>query len=160
MKVKAIKWIVKGYFIAAIAASFTHLITAAIKGGLTGWEAYSVPFMIDGIAIIGLIMRGREFSQNTRKVGFRVQIGAGVLSLAGNVFAAHNLGGAVYGVGIVLMFLLAEWLSDNVQSADMDKQAETLNKRQIAAQKAAVTRKRNAAKKAQEIKKLEAMLSK
>jgi hypothetical protein len=157
-KVQAIKWITKAYFFAAIAASFTHLVTAAHKGGLTGWEMWSVPFLIDGIAIIGLIMRGNEFSKNTRSIGFRVQIGAGVLSLAGNVYAAGNLGQAVYGVAIVALFVLAEWLSDNIQSADVDTKVEALNKRQVAAQKAAATRKRNARQAAKVVKAAEELI--
>lgn len=133
------KAIVKGYFFAALAASFTHLITAAHKGGLHGWEAWSVPFMIDGIAILGLIMRGAEFDTRTRKIGFKVQCGAGLLSLLGNVFAAQNIGGAVYGVGIVALFILAEWLSDNMGSAkDETKRASIA--------KGIATRKRNARK--------------
>lgn len=156
-KPQIVKVIAKAYFIAAIVISFTHLVTAARKGGLTGYEAMSVPFMIDGIAIIGLIMRGNEFSKAARKTGFQVQIGAGVLSLAGNVFAANNLGGAAYGVAIVVMFLLAEWLSDRIESADVDKAAETATKRQEAAVKAAATRKRNAAAKTTKPAKLRAV---
>ena len=155
-KVQIIKWIVKAYFLFAIVASFTHLITAAHKGGLQGWEAYSVPFLIDGIAIIGLIMRGTEFSKATRKTGFKVQLVAGLLSLAGNVFAAENMGGAVFGVAVVVLFVTAEWLSDNIESADADKAAEVASKRQAAAQKAAATRKANAAKKAP-VRKLKAV---
>lgn len=156
-KVQIIKYITKAYFFAAMAASFTHLITAAEKAGLQGWEMWSVPFMIDGIAIIGLIMRGTEFSNATRKIGFRVQIGAGVLSLLGNVYAATNLGGAVYGVAVVALFILAEWLSDRIQSADVDKAAATQTKRQEAAAKAAATRKRNATAKATKPAKLRAV---
>lgn len=143
-KVKTVKGIAKIYFFGAIAISFVHLVTAAHKGGLTGYEAYTVPVMIDGIAIIGLVMRGTEFSIATRKIGFRVQIGAGMLSLLGNVFAAENFGGAVYGVAIVAMFILAEWLSDKIESAEVDTAAEQASKRQAAAQKAAATRRRNA----------------
>lgn len=131
------KAIVKGYFVAALAASFTHLIAAAHKGGLEGWEAWSVPFMIDGIAILGLIMRGTEFDTRTRKIGFRVQCGAGFLSLLGNVFAAHNIGGAVYGVGVVALFILAEWLSDNMGTAKDEAKRNAVAKAQA-------TRKRNA----------------
>lgn len=115
-KVSIIRIIVKAYFFGAIAISFTHLIEAARKGGLTGYEAITVPFMIDGIAIIGLIMRGTGFNKATRELGFKVQVGAGALSLAGNVYAAHNVGGAVYGVAIVFLFVFSEWLSDNVQA--------------------------------------------
>lgn len=136
-RVKAVKLIVRGYFFFAIAASFTHLITAAQKGGLAGWEAWSVPFLVDGIAIVGLIMRGEEFDTRTRKIGFRVQCGAGLLSLLGNVFAARNLGGAVFGVAVVGLFVLTEWLSDNMGSAkDEAKRA--------AIKKGLATRRRNA----------------
>jgi hypothetical protein len=116
MKVQIVKVITKAYFFAAITASFIHLIEAARKGGLAGWEMYSVPFMIDGIAITGLIMRGKEFNKQTRTLGLKVQAGAGMVSLAGNVYAAHNLGGAIYGVAVVGLFLLMEWLSDNVNA--------------------------------------------
>ncbi len=157
-KVKVIKAIAKAYFFGAIAISAVHLIAAAKKGGLTGYEMYTVPFLIDGIAITGLIMRGSEFSKATRKIGFRVQIGAGALSLLGNVFAAHNLGGAVYGVAIVLLFLLAEWLSDNIESAEVDTMAEAQSKRQAASAKAAATRKRNARQATKVVKEAEALL--
>ncbi len=157
-KVSAVKVIAKAYFFGAIAISFIHLVEAARKGGLNGYESYTVPFMIDGIAIIGLIMRGKEFSMATRKTGFKVQVGAGALSLAGNVFAAHNLGGAVYGIGIVLLFLMAEWLSDNIKSADVDRVAEQATKRQAAAQKAAATRKRNARQAAKVVKTAETFI--
>jgi uncharacterized membrane protein len=145
-KTRIVKWIVKAYFFAAIAASFHHLITAAGKAGLTGWEMWSVPFLIDGIAIIGLIMRGPEFSAATRQIGFRVQIVAGVLSLIGNVFAANNIGQAVYGVAIVALFIFSEWLSDRIESVEVDHAAAAQTKRQEAAAKAAATRKRNATK--------------
>ncbi len=145
-KLKVVKLIVKAYFFAALIISFSHLVTAADKGGLSGYEMYSVPFMIDGIAIIGLIMRGTEFSKATRSIGFRVQIGAGVLSLAGNIYAAHNFGGAVYGFAIVALFVLAEWLGDKIESSDVDRQAEVQAKRAESAKKAAATRKRNARK--------------
>lgn len=116
MKVRIVQIIVKAYFFAAISISFLHLITAAEKGGLTGHEMYSVPFMIDGIAIIGLIMRGKDFNKATRELGFKVQIGAGALSLAGNIYAAENVGGAIYGFAIVALFVFAEWLGDNIQA--------------------------------------------
>lgn len=116
-KVSAIKVIAKLYFLGALVGSFIHLIHAAQKGGLTGAEAYSVPFMIDGLALTALIMRGAEFSTRTRRIGFKVFLATGSMSLAGNVFAAHNIGGAVYGVAIVALFIGMEWLSDNIESA-------------------------------------------
>lgn len=152
-KVKSVKGIAKVYFFGAIAISFIHLVAAAHKGGLNGYEAYTVPVMIDGIAIIGLVMRGTEFSIATRKIGFRVQIAAGALSLLGNVFAAHNLGGAVYGVAIVALFLLAEWLSDKIESAEVDQEAQEAEKRAARNLQARQRRQATAAKNVTPIRK-------
>lgn len=140
-KVSVIKAIVKAYFVAAVAGSFTHIVHAAEKIGLSGWEMWSTPFMIDGIAIIGLIMRSEQFSKDTRKWGLITQYGAGLLSLVGNVYAAENAGGMIYGVGIVALFLFSEFLSGKIQGADVDKAAELADKRSAAARKAAATRK-------------------
>lgn len=155
---RIVKGIVKAYFLAALAGSFTHIIEAAGKAGLTGWEQWSTPFMIDGLAIIGMVMRSEAFSQHTRKIGFRVQCLMGLFSLIANVYAAHNVGGVIYGVLIVALFIFAEWLSENMQSAQVDKDREAKAKRAAAAQKAAATRQRNARRKNREIKTLEAMV--
>lgn len=122
-KVTAIKLIVRIYFFAAIAGSFTHIIDAAAKTGLTGWEQYATPFMIDGLAIIGLIMRGDEFSRRTRKLGLTTQIIMGTFSLIANVYAAKTIGGVMFGVAIVALFLAAEYLSDNIESVTVDQAA-------------------------------------
>lgn len=153
--VTIVRVIVKLYFLAALAGSFTHIVEAAFKIGLTGWEAWSTPFMIDGLAVIGMIMRTEAFSIRTRSLGFRVQVICGLMSLTANVYAAHNLGGVLYGVGVVALFLAAEWLTGQLESAEADRQREAAEKRSQAASKAAATRKRNAAKKKTEVRKLE-----
>uniref|UniRef100_UPI003F493B2B hypothetical protein n=1 Tax=Actinoplanes sp. CA-084688 TaxID=3239901 RepID=UPI003F493B2B len=61
-------------------------------------------------------MRSEAFSSSTRSLGFRVQITAGALSLACNVFAGNTLGERIYGVLIVALFVLSEWLSDRIES--------------------------------------------
>lgn len=173
MKVTVVRAITRLYFIAALTLSFMHLVHAGHKGGLT-WESWTVPFMIDGIAVIGLVMRSHDFASRTRKIGFRVQCTAGVLSLAGNVYAAHNAGTAVFGVATVALFVFSEWLSDQIVSAEVEtaalaaaelaaKKAEAIRKgratraRKAAsapAKKAAATRRRKA-----EVAELEGMLS-
>ena len=153
------KLITKLYFAAAIAGSFAHIITSAHKVGLTGWEAWATPFMIDGLAVMGIIMRGIQFSKRTRKIGFRTQLVMGSMSLTANVYAAHNLGGVIFGVGVVALFIFSEWLADNMESVAVDQAAEVQAKRQAATAKAVATRKRNARVKAQETKVLEKMLT-
>ncbi len=145
-KVSVIKAITKLYFAAAVAGSATHIIHAAGKTGLHGWEMYTTPLLIDGLAIIGLIMRGDDFSKRNQTFGFRVQCIMGLLSLIANVYAAESAGGVMYGVAIVLMFIGAEWLSSNIESADVDKAAEVADKRKAAAAKGAATRAANKAK--------------
>lgn len=148
-KVQLVKAIVKAYFVAAVVGSFTHIIHAAHLIGLSGWEMWSTPFLIDGIAIVGLVMRSEQFSKDTQKWGRITQYGAGTLSLVANVYAAEgNIGGIIYGVAIVALFLFAEFLSGKIQSADVDKAAELADKRKAAAVKAAKTRKANAHAKA------------
>lgn len=158
-----VKTIAKLYFVGALLGSFAHIITAAEKIGLSGWEMWSTPFMIDGLAVIGLVMRGDAFSKATRKIGFRVQCTAGAVSLLANVYAASNVGGVIYGVAIVTLFVASEWLADKIESADVDKAAEVAAKRQESARKAAATRKANKAKATRkrnaETKALEAMLN-
>lgn len=145
-KVKIVQAIVKLYFIGALAGSFVHIISAAEKLGLSGWESWSTPFMIDGLALIGMVLRSEDFSEATRKLGFRVQMVMGAFSLVANVYAAKSIGGVIYGVMIVALYIAAEWITDRVESSQVDRDRETAVKRSEAAQKAAQTRKSNARK--------------
>lgn len=162
-KVKIVQTIVKLYFVGALAGSFVHIISAAEKLGLSGWESWSTPFMIDGLALIGMVMRSDDFSEATRKLGFRVQLVMGAFSLIANVYAAKNIGGVIYGVMIVALYIAAEWVSERLESSQVDRDREAAIKRSEAALKAAETRKRNArtakAKNTREIKKLERMVN-
>jgi hypothetical protein len=108
--------------------------------------------MVDGIAIMGLTMRSEDFATRTRRIGFRVQIVAGALSLAGNVYAAHNAGTAVFGVAVVALFIFSEWLSDQIESSVVEA-ARVATERAAAAKaasiaKAQATRRVNRAAKA------------
>lgn len=162
-KVKIVQAIVKLYFVGAFAGSFVHIISAAEKLGLSGWEAWSAPFMIDGLALIGMVLRSDDFSQDTRKLGFRVQMAMGAFSLIANVYAAQNIGGVIYGVMIVALYITAEWITGRVESSQVDRDREAKLKRQEAAKKAAATRKSNArvakARKTREVNKLERMVN-
>lgn len=174
-RVTTVQMIVKLYFFAALTGSFTHTITAATKVGLSGWEAYSTPFMIDGLAVIGMVMRSEEFASRTRKIGFRVQMVMGCMSLTANVYAAHNTGGMIFGVGIVALFLMAEWLGDKAQMQSAKDEAmklaqaeaarivaeaaaEAQAKKDAAIAKGKATRAKNLRTKAAQTKALESLL--
>jgi hypothetical protein len=169
MQAFIVKAIVKLYFIGALAVSFNHIVTAAHKLQLLGWQAWTTPFAIDGIAVIGMVMRSEKWSTETNRIGFRVQMGAGALSLACNVFAGNTLGERIYGVLVVALFIFSEWLSDRlvtratevkaIEVAELEALAAQPTAEELAAQKrseiakkAAETRKRNAARKERERK--------
>ena len=114
MQTMIVKAIVKLYFFAALAVSFSHIVCASHKVQLDGWQAWTTPFAIDGIAVIGMVMRTERWTKRTNTIGFRVQLIAGLLSLACNVFAGNTVGERIYGVIIVALFIFTEWLSDQL----------------------------------------------
>lgn len=114
-KVVIVKLIVKAYFLAALLGSFTHIVTAAEKLGLTGWEAVIVPFLIDGMFIIAMVLRGEVYGVRTRKIGLRVQVAMGALSLAANITAAETAGGVLLAGLLVGGMIFSEWLVDAKQ---------------------------------------------
>lgn len=142
--------IVRAYMLGALAVSFGHIITAAHLLQLNGWQAWTTPFAIDGLAVLGLIGRSARFAEATRRTGFRLQLGAGVVSLGCNVFAGHTIGERIYGALIVTLFVVAEWYGSKLAPAAPSASAEDLAaaelaaKRSASAVKAAATRKRNA----------------
>lgn len=138
-----VKLIVKGYFFGALAVSACHIVEASHKLHLDGWQAYTTPFAIDGIAVIGLIMRSDSFASATQKLGFRVQMIAGLLSLLCNVYAGSTAGERIYGVMIVALFLFSEWLSGRLESREVERAREAVARRQAAAAKASATRAAN-----------------
>lgn len=119
-KVSVVKGIVKGYFLAALAGSFTHVIEAAHKVQLTGWEADITPFLIDGMFVISMVLRSEEFAKRTRRIGFRVQVVMAVLSLTANIFAAQHAGGVILAGMLVGGMVFGEWLTGQIDGAEVD----------------------------------------
>lgn len=109
------KLITKAYFLGALSISFTHIITSAHKMGGEGYEPYVAPFMVDGIALLGMHMRNEKYDDRTNKIGLWAQATAGLFSLAMNVHAAHSLFGMLLGVGVVVLFLATEWMAGNIR---------------------------------------------
>lgn len=138
-----VKWITRGYFLGALAASSSHAVVAAHKAGLTGWEAWSVPLMVDGMATLGLVMRGEAFASDTRRMGFRVQMIMACLQVALNVYAAGNWGGVIYGIAVVGLYVAAETLAKGLRTKETEAQEIAAQKRREGAVKAAQTRKAN-----------------
>jgi hypothetical protein len=129
-KVSMMKGISKLYFAGALTGSFIHIVTSAHKLGGEGIEAYATPFMIDGLAVMGMAMRSDDFSKRTNKIGFKVQVVTGLMSLGMNVYAANSAFGIMFGVALVALFVLAEWLNDQIEGREVDltKEAEAIVK--------------------------------
>lgn len=152
--------IVRAFMAGAAAISFSHIITTANMLGLHGWQAWTTPFAIDGFAALGMLGRSRRFAEQTRRVGLRFAIAAGLISLAANIYAGHTVGERIYGVIVVLAFVSAEQYADRMAPAPaapvvVEPSAEELAtaKRSEAAKKAAATRAANKATKTTAAKK-------
>lgn len=139
--------LVYAFLLAAAAGSFLHIVETSHKLGLD-WEAWTVPFLIDGIALMGKLGRSNRFAAKTQRAGMRLMLFGGTLSLAANVYAGDNAGQRAYGVLLVVGFLVVEWyagkLSPAPVAAPVEVDEETRARRSAAAQKAAATRKANA----------------
>jgi hypothetical protein len=143
--------VVRGFYMpGALAISFSHIIEAGRLLGLTGWQAWTAPFFIDGFALIGMVMRGRTFDHATRRFGLRLQIAAGVGSLAANIAAGHTTGERLYGALVVVGLVVAELAGERVHVGKHTPAAAAAEllaaKRSAAAKKAAATRAANKAK--------------
>lgn len=141
-KLSVIKGIVKLYFAGAVYFSFQHVMHAWTKLGLAGTEAVAATVAIDLMFIIAMFLRSDEFATRTRKIGFWVMVVMGSLSLAGNVFAAHNLGGIIFGAMLPGYLLFSEWLADPKQIVSAKAEADALA---IAAAESAVREAQEAA---------------
>lgn len=115
--------IVRLYMLGALTISFGHIITASGLLHLYGWQAYTVPFAVDGFAVLGMIGRSSRFEITTQRTGLRLQGGAGLVSLAANVYAGHTIGERIYGALIVAAFIAAEWYAGKLRPAPAAKQA-------------------------------------
>ena len=105
-----------GFMLGAAAGSFRGEVALGHTLGLT-WEAFTVPFLIDGMAVLGLLGRGREFAASTQRAGLIIAMAMGALSLACNILAGHNLGQRLYGALIVGVFLASEWYATKLDKA-------------------------------------------
>jgi hypothetical protein len=139
------KLITRVYMIAALGLSYIHIVHLFQDLGLHGWQSYIAPAFLDGFAVLGMLCRGEQFSADTRRLGFRLQAGAGLLSLAANIAAGDSIGGMIFGFLVVGGFVLSEAIADRVRPVQADLAAETKARRSAAAQKAAATRKAGAA---------------
>lgn len=112
----AVRTLVYVQWAGAAVLSFAHIVTVGQRFGL-GWEAWTAPFLIDGFALLGAVGRGKAFTASSRKAGFRLMVGSGLVSLVCNVEAGSNIGQRVFGVLTVAGFIAAEWYATRLRPA-------------------------------------------
>lgn len=132
-----------------------HITHIAYWIGLSGYQAATLFILIDLPAVIGRVLQTKYFANSTKRVGRRLTYSSGALSFACNVgsgIISESLGVASYGAFIVVMFLVLESVVTKIKPAAAVTRAKNATAeakpkptaRQLAARKAAATRKRNA----------------
>jgi hypothetical protein len=154
----AVATVVSLIMVLALYVSRDHITDVAHRIGLVGYQAETLFLLVDVVALIGKVLQLKYFAASTRKVGRRLMIAAGIISLTCNVASGWLSGGygpAGYGVFVVILFLVLENVLTKIKPAAAvtraknASNAETLDApltaRQISARKGAETRRRNAA---------------
>jgi len=138
-KYRLVKTIAMSYFLTALAFSFTHFIGAGQKVGLTGIGAASMPVLVDGLALVGMVLRSKYFDDYTNKIGLRMQLVCGTLSLAVNIYAGHTIGERIQGAAWVTAYLYLESVVSKIKTRaatlaarNADNEADALRQAQAA----------------------------
>jgi heme/copper-type cytochrome/quinol oxidase subunit 1 len=150
-KHNAVRIAVRLYFLAALYFSFTHLTHAAVKLGATTVESVAATLMVDGFFVLGAILRSEDYSTRTRRIGLWVQTAAGIVSVAGNMFAANSAFGLGFGFALPFFVVFTEWLADANQLKTAAAEAAEIAAKvtaQIEAEAAAAAEAARAAKNA------------
>lgn len=128
-----IKAIARGYFFGAMAVSAIHTVHSFEKLGLNTGEQWITPLAVDGLAFFALGLQSKKYADKTNKIGLRLQIGAGLLQLAANIYAASSTGGLILGIMIVGIYLLAEAIIPIIKlRADQEAEDATAEAERIA----------------------------
>ncbi|HEX6872666.1 MAG TPA: hypothetical protein VF163_16335 [Micromonosporaceae bacterium] len=95
-----------------------HITEVGHLIGLTGAEAGTLFIFVDIVALLGKLLTSKYFVAKTRRIGYKLMLAGGLLSLACNVAAGGaqgNPGRAAYGAFIVLMIVVIEYATVNIK---------------------------------------------
>lgn len=143
--IATVKLIVWGLLAYSMFTSATHITDTAHSLGLTGFAANTLWVLIDIPAIVGKLLGGKAFARSTQRLGFKLMIFSGLLSLACNVYAGDNLGQRGHGVLVVVMFIILENVATKIKAAPAVKAAQTRARNAAAGNTPAPVSKRSAA---------------
>lgn len=140
----------------ALFLSASHITEVGHMIGLAGIEAGTLFVFVDVMALFGKLLTLRYFVAKTRRIGYKLMLTGGLVSLVCNVTAGDTWGARGYGAGIVCFAIAMEYATMNIKGKQVNTEprrtrtpkapdAVELTARQIAARKGAETRRRNAA---------------
>lgn len=112
--------VVSAIMVYALYVSRDHITHVAHLIGLSGYQAETLFVLVDIPAIVGKALQTKYFAASTRKVGKRLMIASGLVSLGCNVASGWFSGGygpAGYGVFVVAMFLIMENVVTKIKPA-------------------------------------------
>lgn len=109
--------LVYGFLAAAAVGSFNNIVGLAHDLGVSPGHAWTTPFLVDGIALMGKLLRSRHLAKTAHRAGLRLMIFGGVLSLTANVLHGHTLGDQIWGALLVVGFIVVERASDHLVPA-------------------------------------------
>lgn len=142
--VKLIVWALLAY---SMFTSATHITDTAHSLGLEGFAAYTLWVLIDIPAIVGKLLGGKAFAKSTQRLGFKLMVFSGLLSLACNIYAGDNLGQRGHGVLVVAMFIILENVATKIKPAPAVKAAQTRARKAASGEASPAVSKRSAAAK-------------
>lgn len=125
----------------ALWVSKDHITDIALLIGLTGYQAKTLFILIDLPALIGKVIQLKYFARSTQRMGRKLMVASGTLSLVCNVLSGFHSGGwgaAGYGAFVVVMFLVLEGVVTKIKpsaSVTRAKNAESETGEKVTAPK-------------------------
>jgi hypothetical protein len=149
----AVTLVASAIMVYALFVSRDHITHVAHLIHLTGYQAETLFVLVDIPALVGKALRLSYFSAATRRMGGKLMVASGIVSLGCNVASGWFSGGfgpAGYGVFVVVMFLIMENVVTRIKPAagvTRAKNAETAKtparkrtpRKAVAARKASTT---------------------
>lgn len=109
--------IVYGFLLGAAVGSFGNIVGLAEHIGVSGSHAWTSPLLVDGIALMGKLLRSHRLAPAANRAGLRLMVFGGVLSLTANILHGHTLGDRIYGALLVVGFLIVERAAEHLAPA-------------------------------------------
>lgn len=114
-----ISWVILIY---SITVSSAHIIEVAFKVGISDWQAWTAPLLVDAVMFAGKLGRLQRFTDETRRAALKLFMFGGTISLVCNVYAGFpSFGKMVHGLVVVVIMI---WLESYVAKMELRRDVE------------------------------------